>query len=823
MQSSFIKPQRESPRRYMIPAVSALATGIVLGRALAPDLLSCLLLALCGMAAAALAWHRRWPKVCSLGALSTLLALGALNYQTRAAAPPPESLCARLSLTPGTPQLADIRALVLDSHPNSRESSPGQTLLLAAEGLHAGTEYAEVNGLLTATLWGYFSGQQPEPGDRIRIKLLLTLPGNQRNPGSPDFTEYSLARGIWVRGSGKSGLFEILPEKSISLKTCLPALRKHLAEIPLRELPAREGPLLNTILLGLRGDMSRREQLAFTRTGAGHLLAVSGIHVMLLVGGIWWLLRFLRIPPRPTAFILLGFVLAYTQLAGARTPVLRAGIMTALLLGGIILGRETNGPNSLAAAAFVIAGLWPREIFLPGFQMSFAAVLFIMTAVPALETGWQNLKRLPVQPQRPEAVKKARVAGSWLRLSLFSSLAATAATMPLVVANFGLLSPWSPLVNMLAIPVAGGALACGLLLLTVGSLLPFLTPLIAAPSWAVLQMLETTVELASRLPMASLRCNNPPEFMIIAYYVIALLLLLGPGLAVNRWRAGRAILALTLAIPVSLSGNFLARKDAQAAVTVSLLESSRGHTAVLESPEGNSGIIWVGANGRTTDSLLRAERINKPVFSLITSDKEETSAGLKELLLSNCGGEILFPCGQVTREALPSLPEATGVLEPGWNRFLGSIYISAMGAQGYKRNDGSRGSRPLSLLAESPDCSILFADFSNSYSVKETEKTLAAANKQVAILISGFCWRLPSATSRLLKIARPQIALLSMSASQRRENSGAQLIKLLRKSGTIVFTTGEYGTLRARSTPRRLRVDCWDGKNWHQLISVAKD
>jgi len=306
----------------------------------------------------------------------------------------------------------------------------------------------------------------------VRLPLLLSVPDDRRDPGGLDFRDYSAARGTWTSGSGRGDLFEKLPGGAPRPRAVLNRLRAHLAGVIRREMPEREGPLLNTILLGWRGEMDPEDELAFTRTGAGHLLAVSGIHVMLLVGAVWWLLRTLGLRPRPAALLLVIFALAYAQLAGGRTPVIRATTMACLLLGGILLGREADGPNSLAAAAVLILAVWPRELFSVGFQMSFAAVLFIMGAVPVLEDAAAGLRRFPVKLSTDAGLRTRSRVARWLRLSAFSSLAATAGTMPLVVGTFGVICPWAPLVNMFAIPAAGASLAGGLALLAIGAPLP---------------------------------------------------------------------------------------------------------------------------------------------------------------------------------------------------------------------------------------------------------------------------------------------------------------------------------------------------------------
>ena len=157
--------------------------------------------------------------------------------------------------------------------------------------------------------------------------------------------------------------------------------------------------------------------------------------------------------------------------------------------------------------------------------------------------------RLAVEPREVWRARAAR----WLRLSLFSSLAASAACLPLVASTFGVLTPWSPLVNLLAIPVAGLALAAGLVLLLVGSLIPPLAFVPAAVTWGLLKLLQGIVGAATLLPGSTLASDRPPAWALLAFYGLALVLL-WPRLLPARWRARAALAVLVLAVPASLAG-----------------------------------------------------------------------------------------------------------------------------------------------------------------------------------------------------------------------------------------------------------------------------
>ncbi|MHC4915772.1 MAG: ComEC/Rec2 family competence protein, partial [Planctomycetota bacterium] len=586
-----------------------------------------------------------------------------------------------------------------------------------------------------------------------------------------------------------AALLEKLPRGALRPRAALGRLRAHLAEVIRREMPEREGPLLNTILLGRRGEMNPEDELAFTRTGAGHLLAVSGIHVMLLVGAVWWLLRSLGVRPRPAALVLIVFALAYAQLAGARTPVIRATVMACLLLGGILLGREADGPNSLGAAALLILAVWPRELFSVGFQMSFAAVFFIMGAVPALEEASAGLRRFPIELTSDAGLRFRARALRWLRLSAFSSLAATAGTMPLVVGTFGVICPWAPLVNMFAIPAAGASLAAGLALLLVAVPLPVIARVPAALAWGALRALETAVELARLLPASELIASSPPAWLVAPYYLIAGLLLWSRFVP-DRWRGRAAAAALALAIPVSMSG--LLPSPAPAGLRVTLLGRGRGRAALLEEPSGGSCAVWAGGSGREIADMLRAERLPTPSATLITADRREVVSGAARLILSGRAGELILPDGEALSEQLDAVAPGAARMASGWEKEIGEARLLALGAGPYTRSDGRTAPRPLMVLARRGGRGVLFADLSNG-------RTVSAAARQIE--------------SRGL---RADVVVLG----ERAEPAGAALLDLLRGCGLRPLTTADYGTLRAVLEDDRIRTEHFDGRSWLPLTTA---
>ena len=236
-----------------------------------------------------------------------------------------------------------------------------------------------------ARLTVYQKGVSVQYGDRVRIRnVRLHPPRGFQNPGSFDYETYLAVRGIVAVGA-VSRLSQIATLKggALSLRSELYDFRKRLIQTVRAGLPAPESQVLNAILFGERRDIPSEIRSAFRDSGAGHLLAISGLHVgfvavflhQVLFWTVQWIPRRIRvglpaflIPARAATLGVLPLVLAYMVIAGARVSTVRATVMVGAYLVARFLQRERNHFNTLGLAAILIL-LWdPRFLFDTGFS-----------------------------------------------------------------------------------------------------------------------------------------------------------------------------------------------------------------------------------------------------------------------------------------------------------------------------------------------------------------------------------------------------------------------------------------------------------------------
>jgi competence protein ComEC len=241
---------------------------------------------------------------------------------------------------------------------------------------------------------------QPQPqlhcGDLVELPLRLRAPERYRDPGAWQFADYLLDQGIAATANVPSAklhpLANVLPGAPSAIMQCRIFAAQSWAAARLlaythstanRHLPLRlrltpnDAGMLSAMLFGDRSSLTQQLRVGFQRTGSFHLFVVSGMHVALLAGFVFWIARRLRLRNWLATLLTLALTYAYALLTGFGVPVQRALLMTAVFLVARLLSRQRNVLNALGAAALAVL-LWsPRALFEASFQMTFLAIVAI--------------------------------------------------------------------------------------------------------------------------------------------------------------------------------------------------------------------------------------------------------------------------------------------------------------------------------------------------------------------------------------------------------------------------------------------------------------
>ncbi|MBS3943317.1 MAG: DNA internalization-related competence protein ComEC/Rec2, partial [Dethiobacter sp.] len=341
-------------------------------------------------------------------------------------------------------------------------------------------------------------------GERLRLRAYIIEPRERRNPGGFDYRFHLRSRGIDALAyPGAHQVSSLGPGRPGPFAAPVMRLRARMVEGITANLPSPSAELLSAILFGRRLHLPREIQDNFTRSGAGHLMAVSGLHVGLvaaLILSIWRRLGLKGGLPLAVAIVL---IFAYAYLTGLRPSAVRAALMLSLALGALLLDRERDTPTALAAAALITLAVNPLFLFTLSFQLSYAATLAIIYLTPPLLAILVRM-RLP----------------AYLRSLTAVTLAAQLGVLPLGCYHFAHLPLAALFFNLLLIPLMAPLVGFGL----GGAVLYTVSPPLAAPLlWACRPLLEWTLFLTSlaRFPGIYLPVYPPSLFDLALIYGLA--------------------------------------------------------------------------------------------------------------------------------------------------------------------------------------------------------------------------------------------------------------------------------------------------------------
>jgi len=330
----------------------------------------------------------------------------------------------------------------------------------------------------------------PAVGRRVRVAGRLSRIAAPTNPGQRDRRRYARRDGVVTRLTTPSEeLITVLDDAPAGLSRLLWRLRAVCAR-----------------RLGGAAAELRRTQEAMVRAGVAHFLSISGLHLGILLGFAYLLMRLGRISPRRGAILVLGLLACYLLLVEPRTPVLRGAMMAAAFCAAVILGRSACTANLLAAAALALLVADPVELFRPGFQLSFgivAGILLLMKPVRRFLFGrWLRRRRLLVFADDERLRRWWWDTGlGWTADLLSVSVAAYLAALPLVAYHFGVITPAAPLASLVLLPVVAVTLIGGYLHLVLTWWLPNLSAGTVGPLEAIVDHLGAVATWLGRLPL----------------------------------------------------------------------------------------------------------------------------------------------------------------------------------------------------------------------------------------------------------------------------------------------------------------------------------
>lgn len=431
-------------------------------------------------------------------------------------------------------------------------------------------------------------------GDRISFRGKLRRPSNFNNPGGFDYERYMAFQGLWVTSFVKGGQIRLLersPEGGMG--ETIEDYRGNVARLIDENASVYTKGVLKALIVGDKSGIEERTLETFRRAGAGHILAISGLHIGIVATVSFFLFKLLfsfiktflwnGSAFKSAALLSVFPVLAYGAIAGMSPSTQRAVIMVSVFLLSFLAGYERDTMYTVALAALAILVADPPALFSISFQLSFSAVIGIIYGMNLLVT-----------------VEMENRAAKWIFRFVMVSVFAILGTLPLAMYYFNHVSFAGIVSNFVMIPFAGFATV------SLGLLGVFTLPAgEAVAGWFVKAASHTLwpamkgASLFANLPYGSFRTPTPTILEICCYYALLwsamtyvsvlraspVSLAPDPKARAAKRIAQAAALAAALALIIDI-GYWAHRRYLNGELRITVMDVGQGSAALVEAPFG---------------------------------------------------------------------------------------------------------------------------------------------------------------------------------------------------------------------------------------------
>lgn len=591
------------------------------------------------------------------------------------------------------------------------------------------------------------------------------------------------------------------------------------------------GNSMSAILLGDKSELDSELKDLYQKSGIGHILAISGLHMSFLGIGLYKMLRKIGLNFGISGGIGICFLLAYTLMIGSGVSSMRALVMFIVRMGADITGRDYDMPTSLALAAAVITVWQPLYLLDAGFLLSFGALLGITAVNPCLEACFLRKRK-----------QKAFVK------SICASLSINLVLLPVMLYYYFEFPTYSIILNLLVIPLMSLLLGAG----AIGSIILTVLP---QAGGAVLQLCKWTLVLYEKaceaslgLPVSRIVTGQPGKGGIVCYYIVLLSFCLliyylryreetrnGAGLEKDHtcvpeqaalrvaWPktalGGITIFILCLTLYMDCTLNYGRKGE----LTVTMMDVGQGDGLYLKGPDGMTYFIDGGSSDVSSvgryriEPFLKSQGVQSLDYVFISHGDADHMNGIEEMLDHQEQGisirNLVLPPERVQDETLMKLTrkaESSGtrvvVMTNGEQLSESGLKLICKGpAEAYQGEPGNAASMILEVSYGAFDM-LLTGDVEG-----EGEKLLeqSGALKQYDVLKAAHHGSKNSTSEAFLKLTEPKIAWISSGLHNQYGHPHEETIRKLSETGSRIYGTQEYGAVTLTTDGKKFRIDTY--------------
>ncbi len=525
------------------------------------------------------------------------------------------------------------------------------------------------------------------------------------------------------------------------------------------------GEVAAAIMLGDKSGFTDDLTDIFTKSGISHIVAVSGMHLSILIGFFFFLAGKTRLHYKIRNIFGIIIVLLYMTLTGFSPSVTRAGIMAICLLLAAVVGRKEDAPTSFFLSAAIILAINPYTILSAGFLLSYTSLAGILIFAKPLE---EKLLFLP----------------KFLRATTAATLSATISTLPVLAYIFNSVSIVSVITNIMVVPLVSTIF----IFVIISAFVPFGSFIAFIPG-ILIKFVLFCARLISAIPFSSVNVKSPGVLWLVCYGIMVIL--------IYRFITGRksgkpGIIALSFVIctcAVSLSLSALK-------CSVTFFDIGQGDSALIRLPGYHSCLIDTGPNGTASVSALKSEGINNIDIIFISHADNDHCGALGDILKSFPTRKVVFPNYDIMTDELIALCDvatASGADVEFADSFSGynfaKMNVSALWPRaGFIPQDQNDGSLVLKL-----DIKGNTFLFTGDVGFIPEQNILRYADADV--LKVSHHGSSDSSSDKFIKSVSPKYSVISAGKNNFYGHPSDETLRRLEKSGTEILRTDLLGDI----------------------------
>ncbi len=623
-------------------------------------------------------------------------------------------------------------------------------------------------------------------GQKLVFSGTVSLPDEPTNPGEFNSRKYYRNKGIFI--IVYSGKILAVSGKKSTIKETLRSIREKAEYVYDTVFDDNKADIVKAMLLGVKSGMDKDIKRLYQLNGIAHVLAISGVHIAII--GMWLFNRLRKLIGSywisGAAAILI--VALYGVMTGMAESTTRAVVMLLISLVGKALGRTTDMMTSAGVTCIIMAFANPYIIMDAGFELSFAAVMGIAVI--------------------NEALIKIFGKGGKIRQSLFVSLSATLATLPIIIYNYYQFPLYSIFLNLIVVPLVSVIIFFSIILGFVGVISINAAGIFAIPVKVILSLYEFLCNAMEKLPFYNINTGHISPVMIIVYYAV-----IGGSLFVFIKYKGKVFRAFGI---ILLSAGFVFEfLSLDTKFKVVFLDVGQGDGILVKSDNGTNILI----DGGSSDNDSLGEYILMPAikyygmatldYVFVSHGDSDHTSGLEYLLSAEHTGItiknlVVAEYGDTEGLAdLISLAEENGV---------NIIYLDA--GQELTETGGFSENTGLTVKCMFPDNNSIFSDSNNASMVlkieyqektflltgdigEESEEQIAETyvNLDCDVLKVAHHGSKYSSTDEFLKLISPETAVISCGINNSYGHPADETLERLRNADAEIYRTDISGAI----------------------------